>query len=308
MLWIKVSTELPRNAKLYKLARRLKITRREALAYVVQLWAFVLTNYPDGEINATADEIAFGVELDDSISAQDFVEALSNCAAPNGGFLDKVGGNCYRVHDWEQYSGALSVTRDQNRERQRRFREKKKMGALQETEDEISAEPDSRGDNGEITMESQQSNALRNDEITLQNKNKNKNKNKKNLFKTIGRVSENSPCEEQAICFDDWVQEQLNIIRTVVEAPKPGNLPELLAQWRETYGAQTVEETVAKAMRWLQDNGRRYKDMGRFIGRWLARDAESPRAVARRTGQSVPDYGDTLPDWNDLLGGERNEA
>ena len=307
MLWIKVSTELPRNAKLYKLARRLKITRREALAYVVQLWAFVLTNYPDGEINATADEIAFAVELDDSISAQDFVEALSNCAAPNGGFLDKVGGNCYRVHDWEQYSGALSVTRDQNRERQRRFREKKKMGALQETEDEISAEPDSRGDNGEITMESQQSNALRNDEITLQNKNKNKNKNKNNL-KPEGRVSENSPDPGAQFYFDEWVQSQYDIIREVVEAPKPGKLPELLAQWRETYGAQTVEETVAKAMRWLQDNGRRYKDMGRFIGRWLARDAESPRAVARRTGQSVPDYGDTLPDWNDLLGGERNEA
>lgn len=306
MLWIKVSTELPRNAKLYKLARRLKITRREALAYVVQLWSFVLTNYPDGEINATADEIAFAVELDDSISAQDFVEALSNCAAPNGGFLDKVGGNCYRVHDWEQYSGALSVTRDQNRERQRRFREKKKMGALQETEDEISAEPDSRGDNGEITMESQQSNALRNDEITLQNKNKNKNKNKN--LKPEGRVSENSPDPGAQFYFDEWVQSQYDIIREVVEAPKPGKLPELLAQWRETYGAQTVEETVTKAMRWLQDNGRRYKDMGRFIGRWLARDAESPRAVARRTGQSVPDYGDTLPDWNDLLGGERNEA
>ena len=304
MLWIKVSTELPRNAKLYKLARRLKITRREALAYVVQLWSFVLTNYPDGEINATADEIAFAVELDDSISAQDFVEALSNCAAPNGGFLDKVGGNCYRVHDWEQYSGALSVTRDQNRERQRRFREKKKMGALQETEDEISAEPDSRGDNGEITMESQQSNALRNDEITLQNKNKNKNKN----LKPEGRVSKNSPDPGAQFYFDEWVQSQYDIIREVVEAPKPGKLPELLAQWRETYGAQTVEETVTKAMRWLQDNGRRYKDMGRFIGRWLARDAESPRAVARRTGQSVPDYGDTLPDWNDLLGGERNEA
>lgn len=306
MLWIKVSTELPRNAKLYKLARRLKITRREALAYVVQLWSFVLTNYPDGEINATADEIAFAVELDDSISAQDFVEALSNCAAPNGGFLDKVGGNCYRVHDWEQYSGALSVTRDQNRERQRRFREKKKMGALQETEDEISAEPDSRGDNGEITMESQQSNALRNDEITLQNKNKNKNKNKN--LKPEGRVSENSPDPGAQFYFDEWVQSQYDIIREVVEAPKPGKLPELLAQWRETYGAQTVEETVTKAMRWLLDNGRRYKDMGRFIGRWLARDAESPRAVARRTGQSVPDYGDTLPDWNDLLGGERNEA
>jgi hypothetical protein len=160
--------------------------------------------------------------------------------------------------------------------------------------------------NGEITMESQQSNALRNDEITLQNKNKNKNKNKN--LKPEGRVSENSPDPGAQFYFDEWVQSQYDIIREVVEAPKPGKLPELLAQWRETYGAQTVEETVAKAMRWLQDNGRRYKDMGRFIGRWLARDAESPRAVARRTGQSVPDYGDTLPDWNDLLGGERNEA
>ena len=305
MLWIKVSTELPRHSKLFKLARRLKISRHEAIGYLVQLWSFAILNYSDGKINANADEIAFGVDLDPQLDPQEFVDALCDCASPNVGFLEREKNGTFRVHDWQEFSGSLEISREKSREKMRVWREKKKIKAEQiESESEVIEKPC----NGNVTVTETVTERLRNGSVTSKNKNKNQNKNKKNLFKTIGRVSENSPCEEQAICFDDWVQEQLNIIRTVVEAPKPGNLPELLAQWRETYGAQTVEETVAKAMRWLQDNGRRYKDMGRFIGRWLARDAESPRAVARRTGQSVPDYGDTLPDWNDLLGGERNEA
>lgn len=103
--------------------------------------------------------------------------------------------------------------------------------------------------------------------------------------------------------FDPWVAEQMTKIRQVVEAPKPGKLPELLAQWRETYGAQTVEKTVTRAMRWMQDNGKRYSDMGRFLGNWLARDAE--KCSAPRVTRGVPDYGDTLPSWDELRRGER---
>lgn len=103
--------------------------------------------------------------------------------------------------------------------------------------------------------------------------------------------------------FDPWVAAQMQKIRQVVEAPKPGKLPELLAQWRETYGAQTVEMTVTRAMRWMQDNGKRYSDMGRFLGNWLARDAE--KRLAPRVTRAVPDYGDTLPSWDELRRGER---
>ena len=96
---------------------------------------------------------------------------------------------------------------------------------------------------------------------------------------------------------DPWIADRLGEIRKVVAAPKPGNLPVLLAQWRETYGARTVEQTISKAMRWMQDNGKRYVDMGRFLGRWLARDAE--RATPRR--YTAPDYGDKPKSWRELM-------
>ena len=96
---------------------------------------------------------------------------------------------------------------------------------------------------------------------------------------------------------DPWTRDQLAAIRQVVTAPRPAKLPELLAQWRETYGAQVVEQTIRKALRWMQDNGRQYTDMGRFLGRWLARDAE--RATPRKF--SAPDYGDKPKSWRELM-------
>lgn len=122
---------------------------------------------------------------------------------------------------------------------------------------------------------------------TNQIKNQNKNQNKK-------------PECTHARAYDSWVANQIAYIRTVVAAPRPGRLPELLALWRKTYGQRTVEETIRKALRWMQTKGRHYTDMERFIGNWLAGDAESPRTL-RRTGQSVPDYGEEPPDWNEIL-------
>ena len=100
---------------------------------------------------------------------------------------------------------------------------------------------------------------------------------------------------------DPWIADQLAVIHKVVTAPRPAKLPELLAQWRETYGARTVEQTIPKALRWMQDNERRYTDMGRFLGKWLGRDAEKPRVKIQRN--KTPDYGDTPPSWRELLGG-----
>lgn len=289
MLWVKVSAELPRHSKLFKLARRLKISRHEALGYLVQLWSFVIVNYTNGEINANPDEIAFGVDLNPKVKPQEFIDALCDCALPNVGFLERTEDGNFRVHDWQEFSGSLEISREKNREKLKAWREKKKNKTESKTENQ---EQDC---NGYVTVTETVTERLCNGSVT--SKNKNKNKNKKNLFKTIGRFSEKSPCEEQAVYFDDWIREQLNIIRMVVEAPKPGNLPELLAQWRETYGQQIVEETVKKSLRWMQDNGRRYSDMGRFIGNWLSRDADRKSPISNKT---IPDYGEVLPSWEEL--------
>ena len=280
MLWLKVSAGLTRHAKVYKLARRLGISQAAAVGYLVQLWSFALLNYPDGEILADADEIAFGVCLDRKIDPQKFLDALCNSAAPAQGFLEPIEENHYRIHDWSEYSGSLEVTKAKNREKNRRWREKK---ALEQSQDE---ENDESCDGHEtVTRRSCDRSVM------TQNKKKNKNKKEKEHIEAGGADEPLPPA-----LSDPWITQQMDAIRAVVAAPRPENLPDLLAQWRETYGAQTVDHAITKAMRWMQDNRRRYTDMGRFLGSWLARDA------ARTSGKhAAPDYGDAPKDWRELM-------
>ena len=103
--------------------------------------------------------------------------------------------------------------------------------------------------------------------------------------------------EGRLLSPDPWIRDRLSEICQVVNAPKPANLDLLIGQWREAYGERTVEQTILKALRWMQDNDRRYKDMGRFLGNWLARDAA--RNVPVKTARRV-NYGDTLPSWDEI--------
>ena len=125
-LWVKVSADLPRHAKLYRLARRLGIPRREAFYYVVNLWLFALNSFPDGLLPIESEVIAFGCDLDESIDPETFVHELVKCGEPRAGFLDfKLNG--YQIHDWECFTGGLTEQREQMRERSRRYRERKKL-------------------------------------------------------------------------------------------------------------------------------------------------------------------------------------
>lgn len=120
---------------------------------------------------------------------------------------------------------------------------------------------------------------------------------------TIEQYKKNKTIEQEGrlLSPDPWIRDRLSEICQVVNSPKPANLDLLIGQWRETYGESTVEQTIPRALRWMQDNAKKYTDMGRFIGNWLARDAARPRA---KTQERV-DYGDALPSWKDLLGGRQ---
>lgn len=279
MVWLKVAAELPRHAKLYKLARQLKIHRREALAYIVQLWAFVVLNYPDGNINASPDEIAFGVELDDALDPNDFVNALCDCALPNVGFLERVGNGIYHVHDWDEFSGSLEIAKAKNREKLRVWREKQKNKEAEGNENVTVTEP------------------LQNRSVTPEKK-KEKEKKKESTKNSGGFSGENPQETTGQTVIDPWAMREYEHIKGVVKSPKPANLPILILQWGDQYGRQKVEEGIAKSLRWMQDNGRRYQDMGRFIGGWIARDAEKTRP----NRVEKVDYGETLPSWDELRG------
>ena len=282
MLWLKVSADLPRHAKLFKLARQLKIKRREALAYLVQLWAFTLQYYPDGEILASPDEIAFGVELDESIAPDDFVDALCNCSAPAEGFLKKVEEGHYSVHDWLEFSGSLEVAKNKNREKLRAWREKKK--ALAESVEQ-NKEDKEETENGNVTVTEQ----FGNEKVTLR-EGEEEGEEEKEIHNRYG-----NECKIDEL-VDPWVKKQVDAISGAVKNCKTDNLDAVVAKWRDQYGAAMVEQTIPKALLWMQEHGKRYTDMGRFIGNWLRNERQAPAKATRTT----VDYGDELPDWGDL--------
>ena len=121
-LWLKVSVDLPRHAKLFRLARALNISRRDAFYYVFNLWRFTFLNYPDGFLPDDPDEIAYGSDLDSSLEPRDFVQALVSCSVSRSGFLDKIPGG-FHVHDWEQFTGEAHDRREYYKEYRRRKRE-----------------------------------------------------------------------------------------------------------------------------------------------------------------------------------------
>ena len=283
MLWLKVSADLPRHAKLFKLARQLKIKRREALAYLVQLWAFTLQYYPEGEILASPDEIAFGVELDESIAPEDFVDALCNCSAPAEGFLEKVEEGHYSVHDWLEFSGSLEVAKNKNREKLRAWREKKK--ALAESAEQ-NKEDKEETKNGNVTVTEQFSN----EKVTSREGEGEEEGEKEKPNNRYG-----NECKIDIEFVDPWVKKQVDAISGAVKNCKTDNLGAVVGKWRDQYGAAMVEQTIPKALLWMQEHGKRYTDMGRFIGNWLRNERQAPKAA-----RGTVDYGDELPDWGDL--------
>ena len=92
------------------------------------------------------------------------------------------------------------------------------------------------------------------------------------------------------------MKKQVDAISGAVKNCKTDNLVAVVGKWREQYGAAMVEQTIPKALLWMQEHGKRYTDMGRFIGNWLRNERQSTAKATRAT----VDYGDELPEWEDL--------
>lgn len=123
MAWIKSSQELARHPKVKKLARILGINVPQAIGHLHLLWWWALDFAQDGDLSSYEPEDiaeAAGWEGD----AAEFVKALVDAKGPSGhGFLDDDDG--LRVHDWEEYAGALLVRRKKNAEYKRASRQRK---------------------------------------------------------------------------------------------------------------------------------------------------------------------------------------
>ncbi len=116
MAWIESHQEMARHPKTRRVAMRLGISKAAVIGHLHLLWWWTLDFAPDGDLSGfDAEELAAVAEWEGD--AEQFLQALLDT-----GWLDEG----RRVHNWGDYAGRLVTAREGIRERQRRFREKKR--------------------------------------------------------------------------------------------------------------------------------------------------------------------------------------
>jgi hypothetical protein len=117
--WIKVSSDLPKHRKTLRLARLLKISRREAVGIVIDLLIY-------GYSYAEKDGLLRDLEAQDIDSAMEWTKKASLAETlSEAGFLEKSEEG-YRIHDFGEYAGDLFDKREKTRLRVKRYRESHK--------------------------------------------------------------------------------------------------------------------------------------------------------------------------------------
>ena len=119
-IWIELHQEMPRHPKTLALAQALKISRREAVGLLIDLWTWGLNCADEtGHLRGVTNEgIAMALDWSGRQAAK-LVNALVDC-----GWIDGENGN-YSLHDWADYTSRLSDKRkDAERKREARKRAK----------------------------------------------------------------------------------------------------------------------------------------------------------------------------------------
>ena len=120
MAWIESHQEIRLHPKVRRLATLLEIELSQAIGHLHCLWWWVLDYAPDGDLGQFQDgEIAAACEWRGD--AHRLVEALAACR-----FLDGDPGRL-AIHDWQQYGGRYVQKRSDDKERQRRWRERRNV-------------------------------------------------------------------------------------------------------------------------------------------------------------------------------------
>jgi hypothetical protein len=121
--WIRVDTTLIRHPKIARFAKSLGTSRHEAVGILIDLWTWVVDYAEGGDLSRiSGDDLmtALGVSQGDALIQVDLIDALVTC-----GLVDRDGESLV-LHDWDMHQGQLLAQRDAHRERQRRYRQKKK--------------------------------------------------------------------------------------------------------------------------------------------------------------------------------------
>lgn len=147
MAWIESHQELRHHYKTKRLARELNVTVAAAVGHLHFLWWWAIDFAPDGDLTKFDD-----YEIADAIGYEGEEPFKAKAALISAGFLDSKSDGTITIHDWYEYAGRTLLKRKEikaaNRERQKRYRDRKKTR-------------DSAEDDESITKDECVSNALR---------------------------------------------------------------------------------------------------------------------------------------------------
>jgi hypothetical protein len=142
--WVESHQEIGRHPKTKRLARLLGVSVPTAVGHLHLLWHWCLDFADDGDVSDFGwDDIADAAMWEGD--AATFGQALVAC-----GWIDAADDDppAHTIHDWDEFTGRLQQSREANRERQKRYRERHK----------------DEGNEG-VTAD----NALRNGDVTVNN-------------------------------------------------------------------------------------------------------------------------------------------
>ena len=123
MPWFEAHDTMPRHPKTLKLARMLNVDRRYAVGLLHDLFSW-------GLYAADKDGQLLGLTAVDVAQALDWPPKKADAvvaALLESGYLEGTDGS-YRLHEWYDYAGKLYDSRAKNREKNQRYRDKKKSG------------------------------------------------------------------------------------------------------------------------------------------------------------------------------------
>lgn len=118
--WLELHTDMPKHPQTLQLSRLLRISRREAIGMLADLWTWALPIADkDGRLEGiTAEDILVALDMQGK-KAGEVVPALIKA-----GYVE-LDGEVYVLHNWYFYAGRLNEQREKARLKKRRQRERK---------------------------------------------------------------------------------------------------------------------------------------------------------------------------------------
>lgn len=118
-MWIKVDQKLIDHQKTFNLAEILDLEEVQVIGYLVALWSWALDHHPTGVLPQNDRIIARACRW--SGPSEPFVRALVHA-----GFVDDDYMGTMKIHDFDEFVGALLFKRAANAKRMREARSKAK--------------------------------------------------------------------------------------------------------------------------------------------------------------------------------------